>query len=155
MKMVMNGALTIGTLDGANIEIRDAVGAENFFLFGHRTEELAELMAGGYNPWDRYHANAELAQALDMITGGHFSPDDPGRFQPLVDALLMGGDRYALLADYADYVQCQDEVDRQYADAENWTRKAILNVARSGRFSSDRAIRHYASEVWGVVPRKP
>ena len=155
MKMVMNGALTIGTLDGANIEIRDAVGAENFFLFGHRTEELAELMAGGYNPWDRYHANAELAQALDMISGGHFSPDDPGRFQPLVDALLMGGDRYALLADYADYVQCQDEVDRQYADAENWTRKAILNVARSGRFSSDRAIRHYASEVWGVVARNP
>lgn len=153
MKMAMNGALTIGTLDGANIEIRDEVGAENFFLFGHTADALDELRNQGYNPWDYYHANPELKAALDMIASGYFSPGDPGRFQPLFDSLLLGGDRYALLADYASYVACQESVDRLYADQDAWARQAILNVARSGVFSSDRAIQAYASEVWGVKPR--
>ena len=153
MKMAMNGALTIGTLDGANIEIRQEVGEENFFLFGLTAQELTEMKQRGYNPWDHYHANAELRQALDMIASGHFSPDDPGRFKSLVDSLLLGGDRYALLADYAAYVECHEAVDRLHADPDAWTRKAILNVARSGIFSSDRAIQTYADEVWGVKPR--
>jgi len=153
MKMAMNGALTIGTLDGANIEIRQEVGEENFFLFGHTAQELTEIKQRGYNPWDHYHANAELRQTLDMMASGHFSPDDPGRYKPLVDSLLLGGDRYALLADYAAYVECHEAVDRLHADPDAWTRKAILNVARSGIFSSDRAIQTYADEVWGVKPR--
>lgn len=154
MKMVMNGALTMGTLDGANIEIREAVGADNFFLFGRTASELAQLREQGYNPWDRYHANSELRQALDMIASGFFSPDDPVRFQPLVDSLLQGGDRYALLEDYGDYLAAQEAVDRLYLDPDEWSRRAILNVARSGIFSSDRAIQTYANEVWGVSPRR-
>jgi len=154
MKMVMNGALTMGTLDGANIEIREAVGADNFFLFGRTAGELAQLREHGYNPWDRYHANPELRQALDMIASGFFSPDDPVRFQPLVDSLLQGGDRYALLEDYCDFLAAQDSVDRLYVDPDEWSRRAVLNVARSGIFSSDRAIQTYASEVWGVSPRQ-
>ncbi len=154
MKMAMNGALTIGTLDGANIEIRDEVGADNFFLFGHTAGSLAELNSQGYNPWDYYHGNAELKAALDMIAGGYFSPGEPGRFQPLVDSLLLGGDRYALLADYGSYIAAQDAVDRLYVDQDAWARQAILNVARSGVFSSDRAIQTYASEVWGIAPRE-
>ena len=154
MKMALNGALTIGTLDGANIEIREAVGSENFFLFGRTANELADLRQQGYNPWDRYHANVELRQSLDMIASGFFSPDDPERFQPLVDSLLQGGDRYALLEDYGDYLAAQETVDRLYLDPDEWSYKAILNVARSGGFSSDRAIQTYASEVWGVSPRQ-
>jgi starch phosphorylase len=154
MKMALNGALTIGTLDGANIEIREAVGSENFFLFGRTANELADLRQQGYNPWDRYHANVELRQSLDMIASGFFSPDDPERFQPLVDSLLQGGDRYALLEDYGDYLAAQETVDRLYLDPDEWSYKAILNVARSGSFSSDRAIQTYASEVWGVSPRQ-
>ncbi len=154
MKMALNGALTIGTLDGANIEIREEAGAENFFLFGRTADELAQLREQGYNPWDRYHANPELKKAMDMMASGAFSPDDPGRFQPLVDSLLQGGDRYALLEDYGSYMAAQDAVDRLYLDQDDWTRKAILNVARSGNFSSDRAIKTYAEEVWGVVPRR-
>jgi starch phosphorylase len=155
MKMTMNGALTIGTLDGANIEIREAVGAENFFLFGLTADRVDDLHRHGYNPWrDYYHANPELKRALDMIAGGHFSPDEPDRFRAVVDSLLIGGDRYALLADYADYVRCQEAVDALYRDGEAWTRQAILNVARSGRFSSDRSIREYAELIWGVSARK-
>ncbi|MGZ8218375.1 glycogen/starch/alpha-glucan phosphorylase [Methylomagnum sp.] len=155
MKMTMNGALTIGTLDGANIEIRDAVGAENFFLFGLTADRVEDLHRHGYHPWrDYYHTNPELKRALDMIAGGHFSPDEPDRFRPVVDSLLVGGDRYALLADYADYVRSQEAVDKLYRNEEAWTRKAILNVARSGRFSSDRSIREYAELIWGISARK-
>jgi len=154
MKMALNGALTIGTLDGANIEIRDRVGSDNFFLFGRTASELTQLREQGYNPWDRYHANPELKQAMDMIADGFFSPDDPARFQLLVDSLLQGGDRYALLEDYADYVAVQDAVDRLYLHPDDWSHKAILNVARSGFFSSDRAIQTYAREVWSVEPRR-
>lgn len=155
MKMTLNGALTIGTLDGANIEIREAVGAENFFIFGHTAERLAELKAQHYNPWDYYHGNPELARAIDMISSGYFSPDEPHRFQPLVDSLLLGGDPYALMADYADYVATQDAVDRLYGDKETWAEKAIINVARSGYFSSDRSITEYAEKIWGVSASNP
>ena len=154
MKMTMNGALTIGTMDGANIEIREAVGAENFFLFGLTAGELADLRRQGYEPWQYYQGNAELKRALDLIASGHFSREEPDRFKPLVDALLLGGDRYALLADYASYVASQDEVDALYGDAEAWSRKAILNVARSGYFSSDRSIQEYAKHIWGVSARQ-
>jgi starch phosphorylase len=150
MKMALNGALTIGTLDGANIEIREEVGPDNIFIFGLTAGELQGLRQRGYNPWDYYHADAELQRALNMIASGEFSPDEPNRFRPLVDFLLAGGDRYAVLADYASYVACQETVDTLYGDEEAWTRKAILNVARSGRFSSDRAIREYARLIWNI-----
>jgi len=155
MKMALNGALTIGTLDGANIEIREEVGEANIFIFGRNAEEIAEIRRRGYNPWDYYHANGELRQALDMIDSGYFSLDEPGRFRPLIDSLLNGGDHYAVLADYASYIACQEEVDRLYHSAEQWTRRAVLNVAGAGRFSSDRTICEYAEQVWGVCPRTP
>jgi starch phosphorylase len=154
MKMTLNGALTIGTLDGANVEIREEVGADNIFIFGLTAEKLADLHRRGYHPWDYYHGNAELKRVLDMIASGHFSPEEPGRFKPLVDSLLMGGDRFAVLADYAAYVVCQEAVDRLYGDENAWTRKAILNVARSGRFSSDRSIREYAELIWNIEPQR-
>nr|BAL53545.1 starch phosphorylase [uncultured Gammaproteobacteria bacterium]BAL55754.1 starch phosphorylase [uncultured Gammaproteobacteria bacterium] len=151
LKMALNGALTIGTLDGANIELREAVGEENFFHFGHTAEEIQALRRRGYNPRDYYQRNPELKQAIDMIAGGFFSPDDPSRFRPLVDALL-GGDRFAVLADYEDYIACQERIDRLYLDPAAWTAKAILNLAYAGRFSSDRAIREYAEKIWNLAP---
>jgi starch phosphorylase len=154
MKMTMNGALTIGTLDGANIEILEQVGRENIFIFGLTAGQLDELRQRGYQPWDFYHGNAELKRALDMIASGHFSPEEPDRFKPLVDSLLMGGDRYAVLADYAGYVEAQEAVDRLYRDQEEWSRRAVLNVARSGRFSSDRSIREYAELIWNIRPQR-
>jgi len=155
MKMALNGALTIGTLDGANIEVREEVGVDNFFLFGHTAAELDELRRRGYHPWDYYHAHAELHQALDMIATGHFSPEEQGRYRPLIDTLFAGGDRYAVLADYAGYIAAQDEADRLYDQPREWARKAALNVARCGRFSSDRTIREYAERIWSVVPADP
>ncbi|MFM8442354.1 MAG: glycogen/starch/alpha-glucan phosphorylase [Methylococcus sp.] len=152
MKMTLNGALTIGTLDGANIEIREEVGAENMFIFGRTVPEIAELFRQGYNPWDYYYADGELRQALDMAGNGHFSADEPQRFRPLFDALLHGGDRYAVLADYAAYVAAQDAVDKLYRNPQEWARKAVLNVANAGHFSSDRTIAEYASKIWNVVP---
>ncbi|HSB33744.1 MAG TPA: glycogen/starch/alpha-glucan phosphorylase, partial [Nitrospirota bacterium] len=150
MKLGLNGALTIGTLDGANIEMGEEVGEENIFIFGLTAGEAAALRAKGYNPWDIYNSTAELRQTLDMIGGGFFSPDEPGRFRPIFDALTGYGDHYLLLADYAAYVSCQDRVDALYRDPEEWSRKAILNVAGMGRFSSDRSIREYAERIWGV-----
>ncbi|MCE5182191.1 MAG: glycogen/starch/alpha-glucan phosphorylase [Betaproteobacteria bacterium] len=150
MKLTLNGALTIGTLDGANIEIHDEVGADNIFIFGLTTTGVAELQNKGYNPWDYYHANGELRQVLDMIGSGYFSPDDPARFQPIVKALTQDGDRFLLLADYADYVACQEKVETLYREPVEWARKAILNVAGMGKFSSDRAIGEYAEKIWGV-----
>ncbi|MBZ0090755.1 MAG: glycogen/starch/alpha-glucan phosphorylase [Sulfuricellaceae bacterium] len=152
MKLSLNGALTIGTLDGANIEIRDRVGADNFFIFGLTTEEAAQLRASGYNPWDYYHGNSELKQTLDMIGNGFFSFDEPKRFQPIVDALTRHGDKYLLLADYASYIAKQDDVDALYHHPDEWVRKAILNVANMGFFSSDRTIQEYATNIWGVTP---
>lgn len=152
MKMSLNGALTIGTLDGANIEIMEEVGEENFFIFGLNTKEVENLRRQGYNSRDYYHANAELKHVLDMLTSGYFSPEEPNRFQPIVDALLQHGDHYLLLADYASYVACQDRVGELYRNPKEWTKQAILNVAGMGKFSSDRTIREYAKKIWRVEP---
>ena len=154
MKLALNGALTIGTLDGANIEIRDEVGEENIFIFGLTAQEISALRRKGYRPWDVYNSNGELKQALDMIAGGYFSPDAPSLFRPVLDALTGYGDRFMLLADYAAYISCQDRVDALYRDEEEWTRRAVLNVARMGKFSGDRAVQDYAEKVWNVKPVK-
>jgi starch phosphorylase len=151
MKFALNGALTIGTLDGANIEIREQVGAENFFLFGLSAPEVQDLRARGYRPHELLAPNPALREALDQIGSGHFSPSAPGLFRPLVDALLRH-DEFMLLADYASYIECQDRVSRAYRDPEQWTRLSILNVARIGWFSSDRSIREYCEEIWKTTP---
>ena len=152
MKLALNGALTIGTLDGANIEIGNEVGEDNIFIFGLTAAEVAEVKANGYQPRDIYHANAELRAVLDMIGSGFFSPDEPDRFKPIVDALLQHGDKYMLLADYASYIACQKKVETAYQDQEQWIRKAILNVANMGKFSSDRTIMQYAKQIWDAQP---
>jgi starch phosphorylase len=151
MKLALNGALTIGTLDGANIEIRDAVGAENFFLFGLTAEEVKDAQRKGYNPRAHYEQNAELREVLDLIAAGYFSVGDPGMFRPLVDSLLEH-DPYMVLADYGAYADAQRRVDAAWLDDEQWTRKAIHNVSQMGTFSSDRTIREYAREIWNVSP---
>jgi len=150
MKMALNGALTIGTLDGANVEIKEEVGDENIFIFGLTTPEVAALKASNYNPWDIYHSNSELKEVLDMIVSGFFSVEEPNRYQAIFDTLLHKGDHYLLLADYASYIEKQEEVSRVYQDQEEWSRRAILNVARMAKFSSDRTIGEYASKIWGV-----
>ena len=148
MKLALNGALTIGTLDGANIEIREAVGAENFFTFGATIEDVAKLHADGYDPWHWYHGDPELKSTLDLLASGHFSPSTPDLFRPVVDALTGGGDYYLVLADFASYLRCQERVERDYADPESWTRRAILNTAGMAAFSSDHAVRRYAELIW-------
>ncbi len=150
MKFTLNGALTIGTLDGANVEIREQVGAENFFLFGLKAEEIM-AMSSGYNPQKYYETDVELRQAVNQILEGHFSPEDLGLFHPIVRSLL-DGDRFYVLADYASYISCQEKVAEAYKDKDRWTRMAILNVARSGKFSSDRSIREYAEKIWHISP---
>lgn len=155
MKLALNGALTIGTLDGANIEILKEVGEENIFIFGLTAEEVARARAHGYQPWNYYHANEELRAVLDMIGTGFFSPDEPERFKPIVNTLLQHGDHYLLLADYAAYIACQGEVEKAYRDQELWVKKAILNVANMGKFSSDRTIMQYAEEIWQAEPVAP
>lgn len=154
MKFALNGALTIGTLDGANIEIRDEVGHDNFFIFGLTAEGVSDLRQKGYSSWDYYHANSELKQVIDMISNGYFSREDTQRFKMLTDSLTYGGDHYMLLADYADYIACQQRVETLYRNPEEWTRKAILNVANVGKFSSDRTVKDYADEIWRVKPVK-
>lgn len=151
MKFALNGALTIGTLDGANIEIRDAVGAENFFLFGMTVNEVEELRARGYQPLAYYQSDIELKEVIDAISSGVFSQGDKVVFRPIVDSLL-NRDEYFLLADYRSYINCQDEVSRVFRDEDRWARMSVLNTARSGHFSSDRTIREYASEIWGLEP---
>jgi len=150
MKLSLNGALTIGTMDGANIEIHNEVGAENIFIFGMRTHEVAQLAADGYKPWHFYDNNPELRQALDMINNGYFSPDDHERFKPVFNALTYHGDRYMLLADYASYIEAQQQVEALYRDQDAWVRKAVLNVAHMGKFSSDRTIREYSQQIWNA-----
>jgi len=149
MKLQLNGAVTIGTLDGANVEILEEVGPENMFIFGMTTEQV-EQRRSSYNPWDVYHADEEIREALDLIQRDFFSLMEPGVFHPLIDSLLTGGDHYMLLADFRAYIQTQEKVDAAYRDRDNWVRKAILNVARSGKFSSDRTIREYADQIWRV-----
>ncbi|MFA7350369.1 MAG: glycogen/starch/alpha-glucan phosphorylase [Methylotenera sp.] len=151
MKMALNGALTIGTLDGANVEIKEEVGDENIFIFGLTTPQVAEVKASGYTPRDYYHSNPELKQVLDMIADGYFSVDEPNRYQATVDNLL-NNDQYLLLADYASYIEAQDRVGKLYQHQDEWTRMAILNVANMAKFSSDRAISDYANNIWHVTP---
>ncbi len=149
MKFSMNGALTIGTLDGANIEIRDEVGAENFFLFGLSAPQVYALKAQGYRPMDYYEGNQGLRDVIDLIRSGFFSRGDTELFRPLIDGLLYQ-DPYLLLADFQSYIDCQDKVAEAYRDTERWTRMSILNTARSGKFSSDRTIREYCADIWRV-----
>jgi starch phosphorylase len=152
MKLALNGALTIGTADGANIEIRDAVGAENMFVFGLDAAGVRHLREAGHTPRHIYNTDAELKHVLDQIGSGRFSPDEPGRFQPIVQGLLDHGDHYLLLADYADYVRAQEQVDALYSDSGAWAAMAIRNVAAMGPFSSDRTIAEYAEGIWRVQP---
>ncbi|MBE9110925.1 glycogen/starch/alpha-glucan phosphorylase [Nodosilinea sp. LEGE 07298] len=151
MKFAMNGALTIGTLDGANVEIRNAVGAENFFLFGLTAPEVVALKAEGYSPYSYYQRNALLKDAIDLIASGHFSHGDRDLFRPLLDKLLYH-DPFMLLADYQAYIDCQQTVGQAYSDTDSWTRMAILNAVRMGSFSSDRSIAEYCSDIWKVTP---
>jgi len=149
MKFALNGALTIGTLDGANFEIKEEVGDENIFIFGNTVDDVDHLRREGYNPWDYYNANPELKKALDQIRDGFFN-DDKELFDPIIDSLLHKGDYFLVLADYEAYINKQAEVDKLYKDQKKWNRKALLNTARVGKFSSDRTIRDYADEIWDV-----
>ncbi len=153
MKLALNGALTIGTDDGANIEIRQNVGDDNIFIFGKLAHEVAAIRAAGYQPMRIYESDAQLKAVLDSIGAGAFSPDEPARYRPLIDSLLWGGDHYLLLADYRAYVHAQARVDALYRDPEAWARKAIANVAGMGPFSADRTIREYARQIWRVTPQ--
>ena len=151
MKLALNGALTIGTDDGANIEIRQNVGDENIFIFGLKTPEVVSLRQNGYQPMRLYDNNPTLKAVLDAVSSGQFSPDEPARYRPLVDSLLWGGDHYLLLADYASYVATQLQVDELYREPARWCEKTIANVAGMGVFSSDRTIREYAKQIWNVA----
>ena len=154
MKLALNGALTIGTLDGANVEIMEEVGKENIFIFGLTAEKVAEYRQRGYNPEEYYSKNAELKKAVDMISSGHFSPDQPGLFLPIIDSLLHKGDYYFVLADYQSYIEAQEEVSRVFKDSEDWARRSIMNTANMGKFSSDRAVLEYAEGIWNIKPLK-
>jgi len=152
MKFALNGALTIGTLDGANVEMAEEIGLEHLFIFGLHVEEVTALKASGYNPYDRYHADAELKAVLDAIKANRFSKDEPGIFDPIVHSILEGGDPYCLLADFRSYLDTQDKVDELYQDENAWTVKSIINVARMGKFSSDRTVHQYAEDIWHIKP---
>jgi starch phosphorylase len=151
MKFAMNGAVTIGTLDGANVEIREEVGPQNFFLFGLNDAEVGQTRAQGYCPRRVYEQDDELREAIDLIGDGFFSDGDRELFRPLVDSML-DRDEYMVLADYRSYVDCQQQVGEAYANRSQWTAMSILNTARVGRFSSDRSIREYCRDIWQVTP---
>ena len=151
MKFSLNGALTIGTLDGANVEIREEAGAENFFLFGLNATEVSLLRMSGYRPGDYYAQNLGLREVIDFISSGELGGGDPELFRPIVDNLL-GNDPFLLLADYQSYIDAQEEVSALWRDETAWTRKSILNSARMGKFSSDRSIRDYCERVWRIQP---
>jgi glycogen phosphorylase len=153
MKFSMNGALTIGTANGANIEISHEVGAENFFLFGLTAEEVYKIKSQGYNPMVYYSADQDLKEAIDLITSGFFSKKDTNMFKPLIDSLLCR-DEHMSLADYRSYIDCQDRISIAFKDQEKWTQMSILTVARMGKFSSDRAIREYNEKIWHASPLK-
>lgn len=152
MKFAMNGALTIGTLDGANIEIRDSVGEENIFIFGLTAEEVDARRRSGYYPIELARSNAELCEVLRQIHDGVFSPQDLRRFAPIVDRLTADGEHFLVLADYEDYLDAQERVDEAYRDREDWIRKAVLNAISMGRFSSDRSVSEYAAQIWELAP---
>ena len=149
MKLSLNGALTIGTLDGANVEIMEEVGKDNIFIFGYTVDELMSLRSSGYNPIHYYENNPEMKEVLSMIRDGYFSPENRNLFKPVVDSLLYQ-DAYMLLADYESYINCQEEVGKLYRVKDEWASKSILNVANMGKFSSDRTIREYARDIWGI-----
>jgi starch phosphorylase len=151
MKFALNGALTIGTLDGANIEIREAVGHDNLFLFGLTAEEVAQVKRSGYDPQRVYYSEAPVRAALDAVRDGVFSPEAPQRFQGVVRPLIEH-DPYFVLADFLSYTECQRVVETAYRDSADWARRAILNVANMGEFSSDRTILGYSREIWGTHP---
>ena len=150
MKLSLNGALTVGTLDGANIEIMEEVGKENIYIFGLNAEEVMEKKKTGYQPREIYHGNMELRETLDMVQQGFFFEQQPHLFQPLMETLLDHGDPYMVLADYQSFCDIQEKIGNAYLDSDAWTRKAIINVARMGKFSSDRSIKEYAEEIWNV-----
>ena len=152
MKLALNGALTIGTLDGANVEILEEVGPENIFIFGLTVKQVEALRAKGYNPYHYYYRNNELRTIVDWLGSDAFTPDEPGVLAPLRHSLLDGGDPFLVLADYEAYLRKQKVVENAFRDKEEWTRKAIINTARVGKFSSDRAILQYAEEVWNLKP---
>ena len=154
MKFALNGALTIGTLDGANVEIREAVGAENIFIFGLTAEGVRTTLQEGYRPMALYDADARIKAVLDAIGLGAFSPEEPGRFRGVAEGLLQAGERYVHLADFDGYVKAQREVEEAYLDRARWTRMSILNAARMGRFSSDFTIGEYARDIWAVPTRR-
>ena len=151
MKLALNGALTIGTLDGANVEIRERVGADNFFLFGLTTDEVLEHKRRGHRPREFYDSQPMLRAVIDAIASGQFSPGDSALFRPVVDELLQT-DQYMLMADFDAYVKCQEVVDAAWRNADDWTRKTILNIAQMGTFSSDRSVRDYARDIWDIKP---
>jgi starch phosphorylase len=151
MKFMLNGALTIGTLDGANVEIREEAGADNFCLFGLTESEVEGIKRDGYRPSDYVLGNDELHAVLGLIADGRFSHGDTEVFRPLVDNLVHD-DPFLVLADYASYVDCQDRVSAAWRDTQSWTQMSILNTARSGKFSSDRAITEYCDDIWNVSP---
>ncbi|MDQ3231684.1 MAG: glycogen/starch/alpha-glucan phosphorylase, partial [Pseudobdellovibrionaceae bacterium] len=152
MKFCLNGALILGTLDGANIEIRDHVGADNIFIFGHNVNELRTLQASGYRPHDFYQKHDNIRRILDEIRHGFFSRGDRERFKPIWDTLVTWGDHYYHLADFPDYVRSNEEVDKVYGDQRLWQQKSLMNIARIGWFSSDRAIQEYTREIWHLHP---
>jgi starch phosphorylase len=152
MKLALNGALTIGTLDGANIEIRDHVGEENIFIFGLTAEQAVAARAAGYRPTAELERNQELREALELIDSGHFSPSRPDDAKPVVSRLLEDGEPFLVLADFASYAAAQERVDALYERPEEWTRKAALNCLSMGYFSSDRSVREYADRIWNVRP---
>ena len=152
MKFALNGALTIGTLDGANVEIREEVGPENFFLFGKTVDELDALRQRGYNPWDYYHQDPRLRQVLDCFRGDFFDLEQPALYRPIWDSLLEHGDHWMHLADYHAYLECQTAVEDAWRQRDHWARMGLMNIAGSGKFSSDRTILEYAAEIWNVKP---
>jgi len=154
MKFALNGALTIGTLDGANIEIMEEVGEDNIFIFALTAKEVEKKKAEGYNPWDYYNRDEDLKTTLDMVRLNHFIPGEPNLFLPIWDSLMAHGDHYLVLADYRSFIQAQEKVRALYLDQEQWTRTSILNTANMGKFSSDRAVREYARDIWGIEPSK-
>jgi glycogen phosphorylase len=152
MKLSLNGALTIGTLDGANVEIKEEVSDDNIFIFGMTVEEVEALRARGYNPWDYYHRDEELRAVIDWLGSDYFAPGEHGAFHLVHGSLMQGGDPYMVLADFRSYSDCQARVDVAYRDRAKWARMAVLNTARMGKFSSDRTIREYASDIWQLKP---
>jgi starch phosphorylase len=154
MKLALNGALTVGTLDGANVEILEEVGPDNIFIFGLTVHEVEVIVNAGYDPMKYYHADEELRAVVDWVGSNYFTPDEPGALSQLQHSLTQGGDPYLCLADFRSYSEAQDRIDAAYRDKARWARMAILNTARVGKFSSDRTIHEYAREIWNL-PQVP